>query len=133
MRQMKVAMTIANEMLASHSEEIKYLSKEALRHEIKLIVDKEWASSEPEKLIDNVEQEIQKLTEAKKKERDKTLEPQMDVIFDSDTYVTTPVLPEQKLLDRKSLEKPVKLRNPYSLYHISYDWNFDDDKSGSET
>jgi len=109
------------------------LFNEALRHEIKLIVYNGWASFEPEKLIDNVEQEIQKLTEAKKKERDKTLEPQLDVIFDSDTYVTTPVLPEQKLLDRKSLEKPVKLRNPYSLYHVSYDLNFDDDKSGSET
>lgn len=68
---MKVAMMIANEMLVSHSDEIKHLSKEALRHEIKLIVDKDWASSDPEQLVSDVEQEIQNLNEEWQEERQK--------------------------------------------------------------
>jgi len=154
---MKVAMMIANEMLVSHSDEIKYLSKEALRHEIKLIVDKEWASSDPEQLVADVEQEIHENLEKEEKS-------ELNSIM-AGTYVTKSSSPpcytklmmngygkmvdlakkatiekmsksmypqEYKIRGRRYYPRPIKLRNPYPLYSITYEWNYDD-KSGSET
>lgn len=155
MKLMKVAMIIANEMLVSHSDEIKYLSKEALRHEIKLIVDKEWASSDHEQLVADVEQEIHENLEKEEKS-------ELNRIM-AGTYVTKSSSPQPKIDDewiqeivdlakKATIEKmsksmypqeykirgrryypgPIKLRNPYPLYSITYDWNLPDDKSGSE-
>lgn len=148
---MKVAMMIANEMAVSHAEEIKHLSKEALRREIELIVEKEWASSDPEKLVSDVEQEIQENLE---KEENSELNRIM-----AGTYVIKPApLSErsfeewcQDIIDiRKKYKeecfseksryeyripkprfRPTRIHTPFPFYKLTYDWN-DDDKPGSE-
>lgn len=103
---MKVAMMIANKMFTSHVDEIKYLSKEALRNEIKLIIDREWTSLDPDKLIENVEQEIHKIALAKQEEKDKALgilEKAVEKQIDGGTYVTKSSWPTTKF-DKKWLK-----------------------------
>lgn len=107
---MKVAMMIANEMLVSHAEEIKHLSKEALRHEIKLIVDKDWASSDPEQLVADVEQEIQENLEKEEKS-------ELNRIM-AGTYVTNSSWPTPKFTD-EWIQEIVDLANKAKIEKMS--------------